>query len=341
MIKVTNAKSEKNVIIKERDPKDQSEFSIYDFSEDVLRELSKESIPSIPKNYSIFFEKMLEKKSDDFRKKIFDIIALEDSVSKAEDDRQIYMEREIKHSFAQIKSMLQAVSLIYKNIGIMKTIAKNRLGSISSNANSLTVQSVFNAFNDDLERLNELMDKHIDVIKENYEEISRVFKFVEEQSIYDVKFDIYNKKFFLNTLAFEMDYIKKYKYSSSLMLLRPKDSVAQSVRSKDRQIILKNMSKVLLKTSRRSDVLAHYGDGIFAMLMKHTDINGAKKACERIADMFYSTTFLIADEELDMDMEIAVVDLKTTKTPEELLSATLDSLSKSSKYENKYVVVSV
>lgn len=336
MIKVNKKKAENTVTIKE---KDQGEFNIYDFSEDIIKELNEENIPSIPKNYSIFFEKMLEKKPDEFKKKMGEIIEIEDEIGRIEDDRQIYIEREIKQSFAQIKSMLQAVALIYKNLGIMKTIIKKRSDSLEANSNLLTVQSVFNAFNDDLDKLNALINKHIDVIKLNYEEISRVFKVVEEQSIYDPKFDLYNKKFFLKTLESELQYVKKYGYKSSFMLVKPKDEMMNLLGVRDRQAILKNISRFLLRTSRRSDILAHYGDGIFAMLMKHTDIEGAKKACERIADMFYTTTFLIAESDLEIDMEIAVCDLNTTKTIEEVLSHTLDMLAKSGRHKSKYVMV--
>ena len=336
MIKVSNKKSNNTIMVKD---KESNEFSIYDFSEDIIKELSEENIPSIPKNYSIFFEKMLEKKPDDFKKKVGEIIEIEDEIGRLEDDRQIYIEREIKQSFAQIKSMLQAVALIYKNLGIMKSIIKKRSDSLESNANLLTVQSVFNAFNDDLDKLNVLMNKHIDVIKSNYEEISRVFKIVEEQSIYDPKFDIYNKKFFLKTLESELKYVKKYGYKSSFMLLKAKDDMMSSLGARDKQAILRNISRFLLKTSRRSDILAHYGDGCFAMLMKHTDIEGAKKACDRIADMFYTTTFLIGEGELDIDIEIAVCDLNTTKTIEEVLSDTLDMLPKSGRRISRYVIV--
>ena len=336
MIKVSNKKSNNTIMVKD---KESNEFSIYDFSEDIIKELSEENIPSIPKNYSIFFEKMLEKKPDDFKKKVGEIIEIEDEIGRLEDDRQIYIEREIKQSFAQIKSMLQAVALIYKNLGIMKSIIKKRSDSLESNANLLTVQSVFNAFNDDLDKLNVLMNKHIDVIKSNYEEISRVFKIVEKQCIYDPKFDIYNKKFFLKTLESELKYVKKYGYKSSFMLLKAKDDMMSFLGARDKQAILRNISRFLLKTSRRSDILAHYGDGCFAMLMKHTDIEGAKKACDRIADMFYTTTFLIGEGELDIDIEIAVCDLNTTKTIEEVLSDTLDMLPKSGRRISRYVIV--
>jgi len=318
--------------------KELNDFSIYDFSESVIKEMSHESMPSIPRNYSMFFEKMLEQESDEFKKKVGEIMEMEDGLERVEDDRQIYIEREIKQSFAQIKSMLQAVSLIYKNLGIMQNIVKKRVDSLGSNINLLTVQNVFNEFLGDLEKLNSLMNKHIEVIKASYEDISRVFKLIEEQSIYDNKYDLFNKKYILNALENELSCVKRYGYRSTFMLVRAKENLLESLNIKDRNIVLRNISKFLLKTSRRSDILAHYGEGTFAMLMRHTDMAGAEKACDRKADMFYSATFVIGDGELDMNMEICVADLEETKSIEGMISAMLDLLPQSGKNTDRFVV---
>ena len=127
MIKLDNKKSE-NVAANNASTQKvgatakKDEFNIYGFSEAIIKELTEENIPSIPKNYTVFFEKMLEKQSDDFKKKVGEIIKIEDEIGKLEDDRQINIEREVKNSFMQIKSILLAVALIYKNLGFLKTI---------------------------------------------------------------------------------------------------------------------------------------------------------------------------------------------------------------------------
>ena len=241
MIKLDNKKNETEVVKKDDEKAVDSSFNIYSFSEAIIRELAEENIPSIPKNYTVFFEKMLEKQSDEFKKKVGEIIKIEDEVGRLEDDRQINIEREVKNSFMQIKSMLQAVALIYKNLGVLKTIIKKRSESLDPNVNLITIQSVFNSFNEDLNRLNSLMDKHVEVIKTSYEEIGKVFKLVEEQSIYDEKFDVYNRKFFLKTLGIESENIKKYDYKSSVMLLKPKDSALDGIGSKGKLAVLKNI----------------------------------------------------------------------------------------------------
>ena len=339
MIKLDNKKSD-TVVVKQEDGKAiENELNIYGFSEAIIKELSEENIPSIPKNYTAFFEKMLEKQPDDFKKKVGEIIKIEEEISKLEDDRKINIEREVKNSFMQIKSMLQAVALIYKNLSVLKAVVKKRLDSLDPNGNLLANQSVFNAFSDDLAKLNTLMDKHIEVIKTSYDEVGKVFKIVEEQSVYDPKFDIYNRKFFLKTLDMEVGNIQKYGYKSSLMLIKPKETSLQDIGSKGKHAVLKNISRMLLRTSRRSDILAHYGDGCFAMLMRHTDIVGAQKACERITEMFYGTSFMLNDEKIDFDMEVVACALGGQKTVEELLSSALDALKDTGKDGKRYLIL--
>lgn len=92
--------------------------------------------------------------------------------------------------------MLQAVALIYKNLNVMRAIIQKRMESLENNTNLLALQNVLSAFNQDLIKLNELMEKHLDVIKISYEEVGKMFKAIEEQSIYDTTFEVYNKKNF-------------------------------------------------------------------------------------------------------------------------------------------------
>ena len=93
----------------------------------------------------------------------------------------------------------------------------------------------------------------------------------------------------------------------------------------------RNIAKILLKTSRRSDIVAHYGDGCFAMVMKHTDLESAKKASQRVAELLYQTTFFMGEDELDMNMEISVGAINPDSSIEEILSALLDALPNSGK----------
>ena len=308
---------------------DSENVDLNKFSSAVLKQLITENIQPTPDNFDIYFRKLLEGKPANFQKKVLELLdfSKEDKL-----DHQVMIEKDIKTGFAQIRSMMQLISLIYKNLGIMKGIAKKRLNEMNSNANPLEVQGSIKAFGLELEKLNVLMGRHINAIKTSYEEVDKIFKNVEDNSIYDPKFEVYNKKYLLKILHDEFNDVKRYKYNVSIMLIRVKDVVLNNIPSlKDKNGILRNIAKILLKTSRRSDIVAHYGDGCFAMVMKHTDLESAKKAAQRVAELLYQTTFFMGEDELDMNIEIAVGAINPDSSIEEILSSLLDALPKSAK----------
>ena len=306
------------------------------FSHYVLKQLIEENVPPTPVNFQIYFEKLLEQKPLSFRKRINELL----EVDTANDDEQrAKIEREIKEGFTQIKTMLQGIATIYKNLTVMKGLAKKRQDELNVNTSQLAVQNVITAFSGDLGKLSALMERQLAGLKEGYERAGATLKSIEQEAIFDTRYGIYNKRYLIKTIESEKESIKKYGYSSTLMLLKVKDAaLSRIVNSKDRAVLLRNISKLLLKTSRRSDVVAHYGEGVFAMAMKHTNIESAKKACERIVELIYATSFFIGEMELDIDIELAIVELQGDKGVEESLIAALDALPLSGREQEAYAV---
>ncbi|QCD44136.1 GGDEF domain-containing protein [Campylobacter mucosalis] len=338
MIKINEAPNRRNQRLNTNDAvyiKPPEESDIYQFSESVLKELSENNIPSIPSNYSIYFDKMLGERSGAFKEKLGEVIlSYEQSDSSAQQDGQVHIEKEIKQSFAQIKSMLQAVALIYKNLGLMKGLVARHLSNLRSNTDILATQNVISAFNEDLIKLNTLMDKHVDVIKVNYEEIGKMFKLIEEQAVYDSTYDIYNKKFLVGTLQLELDAVKRYGYKSSFLLIKADDSMMAGIKNlRDKSLLLKKISSILTKTSRKSDIIGHYGDGIFVIIMRHTDSVGAEQACRRIKDLFLKTVVAIEDKKIAIQTKSVFGTLEKDISMEETLANTLDALEKNTNSE--------
>ncbi len=309
------------------------------FSHYVLKQLMEENVPPTPSNFQIYFEKLLEQKPLSFRKRINELLEVDNA---NDDEQRAKIEREIKEGFTQIKTMLQGIATIYKNLTVMKGLVKKRQDELEINTSQLAVQNVMNAFGGDLGKLISLMERQLAGLKDGYEKAGATLKSIEQEAIFDTRYGIYNKRYLLKTLELEKENIKKYGYSNTLMLLKVKDSaLSRIINSKDRAVLLRNISKLLLKTSRRSDVVAHYGEGVFAMVMKHTNIESAKKACERIAELIYATSFFIGEMELDIDIELSIVELKGDSSVDEVLIAALDALPLSGRDQEAYAIGSI
>lgn len=306
-------------------------FSLY-----VIKVLIDENIPPTPNNFQIYFDKLLDNKPLSFKKRINDLLETEDA---NDDEYRSKMEMEIKEGFTQVKSIMQVVSTVYKNLNVMKTIVSKRTVDLEVSSGQLAVTNIASALSEDLKKLSTLMNKQMGTLKTHYEKTGVILKDIESNAIFDSRFGVYNRRYFLKSIEKECNSIEKFNHQSTLVLAKIKDCIlSKIVNSKDRMILTRNIAKLLLKTSRRSDIVAHYGDGVFGMLMKHTDVNNAKRACERISDLIYATSFFMGDTEIDTDIELAIVPITPEHTTELLVSLALDSLSKTGKKLEPYVV---
>lgn len=325
MLKIDNApkyNQTKKIVTKNKEEKD-----IYQFSENVLKELSKDNIPSIPSNYSIYFEKLLDERTDEFKQRLGDTLTFYEESGSKMSESSIFIEKEIKQGFVQIKSMLQAVALIYKNLGLMKGITKKHISTLNSNTDLLAVQNVLSVFNDDLLKLVALMDKHTEVIRANYEEIGKMFKTIQEQTVYDPTFDVYNKKFLINTMQSEAESSKRYNYHTTFLIAKVNEKILFTTSNlKERNELLKSVAKILVKTSRRSDLVAHYGNGYFVVVMRHTNMQEIKQACNRLNKLFNTTTKSNSGSPIGLNMVASEI-VKDGKSMEEIFSEALDIIS--------------
>jgi len=97
-------------------------------------------------------------------------------------------------------------------------------------------------------------------------------------------------------------------------------------------LMTKTIARLLLKTSRRSDIVAHYGNGVFTMLLKHTDIESAKKASERLCELVSNSNFFLSDREIQLKISIGITDITQNHSVEEIIVSSMDGVEKA--YEN-------
>lgn len=306
------------------------------FAQQVVKQLIEDNVAPTPNNYSIYFEKLLETKAMAFKKRVNEMMSFE---KEDQNNKIANIEQDIKLTFSSIKQLVGTISMIYKNIVTIKTLIKNKTQDLKISNSSLAVQSILKTLDNDVNKLTSALDIQLNSIKQGYEEITTIYTRVDEQSEFDDKFGVFNKRYLLKNVKKDLDDINKYGYSVSLLFLRIKDELLESIQlQKDRILLMRNAAKLLLKTSRRSDVVAHYGDGIFVMEMMHTDIVSAKKACERVSDLFYNTTFFIDDKEINMDIEMSVCSLKEGNLEEQFIKA-INILSTTGKDSEYFAVV--
>lgn len=334
--RIVTPKEAKDELLLEESALDDKNSDLDIFAKEVLSALIQDNLPPTPNNYSLYFDRMLENKDESFKKQVHAILELEES---NDAENTIILEQNLKQGFGSIKNILTVTANLYKNMGVISKILEKRKQELSRAADSPVVERVMEALESDIAKLNTIVKKQSLQIKELYQETGNIIKKVGKESIFDDQYGVYNKRYLFAKIEKEINLIQEFKHESSLIMLELSRELRNSTYSpKVITMMTRTIARLLMKTSRRSDVVAHYGKGMFVVLLKHTNIESAKKASERLCDLVSNSNFFLADKEIQLKVAIGITKLDPANSPEETIVAAMDAIEKSYEENNCYAV---
>ncbi|MFA6137276.1 MAG: diguanylate cyclase [Sulfurimonas sp.] len=313
-----------------------SDIEIY--AKEVLNSLINDNLPPTPNNFSLYFDRLLEKKSEIVRKQIVSMLELEED---NDGEKTIILEQSLKQGFSSIKNILSITASLYKNMALMTKILDKRKEELKQGNNVQSVAGIVGVLEGDISKLNTILSKQSTQLKELYDETATVVKSVENETIFDNKFGVYNKRYLLTKIASEIGLIKQFNHKSSLIMIELDRNLQESINNEKAIVLMtRTIARLLLKTSRRSDIVAHYGNGIFSMLLKHTDISSAKHASGRLCELVSSSNFFLADREIQLKIAIGITNVTPENSVEETIVSAMSGIENAYKEESvDYAVV--
>lgn len=314
-----------------------SDIEIY--AKEVLYALIADNLPPTPNNFSLYFDRLLEGKSESLRKQIHSMLELEES---NDAENSIALEQSLKQGFGSIKNILVVTANLYKNMSLMTKLLDKRKSELENNPTGQAAVSVLEALESDVVKLNSILKTQSTQMKGIYDETAKIVKNVENETIFDNQFGVYNKRYLLTKIEQEMSLVKEFSHKSSLIMIELAKDLKESIESEKALILMtRTIARLLLKTSRRSDIVAHYGNGVFSMLLKHTDLESAKKASERLCDLVSNSNFFLADREIQLKISIGITNVDAVYSVEEIVVSALDGIEKAYKNKNLDFAVSL
>ncbi|MFA6760507.1 MAG: GGDEF domain-containing protein [Sulfuricurvum sp.] len=303
------------------------ESDIEKYAKEVVQALIKKGIPPTPNNYALYFEKLLDDKSQSGQKAIKSVLEQEEE---NDDENSMLLEQSLKKGFGSVKNILALTANIYKNISLMTKILDKRKQDLKSSSDDQSKSTVVEQLFQDVAKLETILSTQNSTIKTLYDETLQVVKSVENETIFDNQFGVYNKRYLLTKLTQEIDSISKQNHKSTLIMIELDKKLQESIKNEKAILLMgKNIARLLLKTSRRSDVVAHYGNGTFVMLLRHTDVESAKKASERLSELVSNSTFFLGESEVTLTIAIGITEIKTSQLAEEIIVNALDAIENS------------
>lgn len=293
-------------------------------SQSTLSALEQASLPCLPSNYQLYFEKFLDKESPLMKDKIRMIMDMQSDIQ----NRALIFEKAVGENVKIIKQALNCISVIYQNLVISQNIVKRYAKNMEQADNKLVFKNVKDLFIRDTDKITSVTSKQLEQIQNFYAKISSNIKNIGQNSVYDLHFDVYNKKYFTSLLQKERQLCKEFNHSSILIYVSLARSITLNIGQDSPTFILlvKTMARFLQKHIRTSNALAYMDNGIFGILLKYSDVIEAQELCVTLYQVAQSTDIFVADSNIQLDITSSIAKIHNERSIEDTMSACLTTL---------------
>lgn len=137
---------------------------------------------------------------------------------------------------------------------------------------------------------------------------------LKRMSITDEVTKIYNRRYILERLIEEIEYVKRYNAPGSCLLIdldyfkKVNDKFGHQAGDQ----VLRELAKLLKDGIRTVDILGRYGGEEFLIILPHTDLKGAIIVAERLRNAAMSYSFSGIQEGLRVTLSIGVVSFSSS-----------------------------
>jgi diguanylate cyclase (GGDEF)-like protein len=289
-------------------------------SKQIISRLSKDKIPATPQNFKVYFEDQLEKKPTTEKREIEELLSLEESITSA---HTAALEKDIQEAFIYIKSMAESVKNAFTTISQVKNLTSEKIKEMEKSQSSLALVS----YEESLKQAVSSLEKELKTLKTKYNSTASLIKDFNRNSIFDKKYGIYNKKYLLKSIESIIKSSKTFDHDNTLLAIRVKPDILKKVKGESEKNLLNTtFAKLLYKRARSSDIVAHYENGIFMIILKHATIDQAKIAVNRIKTMIEETNFYVNGKDIQIEVETALEPIDELRSKEEIIVEAIDNL---------------
>lgn len=295
--------------------------TIEEFSRLVIAEIEKRDVPATPENYETYFMNFLPLQNEDLQEHIYKLFNKENIGNSAQKSQE--MEGSIQKSLRLTQQLLALTTKVHNNINIMRNIVSKR----DIELNSRTSANIVKLLKFDLGKLDNILEKQSESMKNIYSRSVESVNKVHENVIFDKNYGLYNRRYFMESLNNEVQKIDYFNHTSSVILLIPHKSLtSQSLTSKIAFVISQTISKLLVEHFNRNDIISYYGNNIFSLLITHSNLKESEEKIERLFKILKNSSLFITGKEIKLIVKVGIADLRTDRKTETSLMKALNAL---------------
>jgi diguanylate cyclase (GGDEF)-like protein len=306
------------------------------FLKNIYESMRDNKVVPTPSNFTLYFEKNLEKEDRLFRENIQKITSLQESIHK---ENIVDMELKYKEGYNQLKEALKTIALIYKYTSAIRKISEKYIEHIKQESRAERKIGSIDSLLNQQEQYLRLLEKLHPPVKTSYERICNVYKELEDTCSIDTTLGIYNKKYLISRIEQETQLIKETEHGSIFVMMQP-DKKKNSYSVEEKKAFLLFIARILQKNLKKSDCVAYYEKDMFGLLLPHQSPEEAKTLIRKILITIENSHFYIKDEVQTVHLIAGATEIRANDSSTEVLYFALQALDQAIKEKDKFAILS-
>lgn len=297
-------------------PKTNTTQKLNSISKQAMEALERDAILPLPENFEAYFEKTLSQEQDEgVREKIKAMVE-----SANHDSRLIELEKTFNDNFTALRSVLEHLLTLCKQMSAMESNTNKRLAEIAEITNPLGVQNAIRVLVNEIKGYHKQFVTQADIISRSYRNMYAKSSSAKTSAMYDTTLGIHSKNFFFNALENECKNGKDFPRHCALVVFAPSRELGAKLNDQGKLVtIFKNIAKVVSKNIGTKDLLAYLGSGRFGMLLKNVQPDAAVSLCEEVVKKCKTSNIFLGDMELQLHIVMGGIVFDVNKTPDTML----------------------
>ena len=294
------------------EPKDidlQTYEELEQFTQKVLAHMKRDRIPTTPEYYKIYFQKILVEESDyEFRKHISKLNKREET---EETERILEYEEKIDSIAKLNKQMLKNIQSTYKKNSYLVKFIKESEQQSKTLVTPGAINMFFKKLTSTIEHIHKSLQKDMIVIKELYSKTITLLKNIESTKIFDSKFHVFKKEYFLSKIKKELELSQRLNFKSYLMVMKLDKQTIEILKTPlNIEKANRFFSKVIQKKFRKDDVIGYLDNDVFGVIFSNLNPHDVQKVAVKFSDILNHSSMYIDDEYLELHSVIAIHELR-------------------------------
>ncbi|MBI4849295.1 MAG: GGDEF domain-containing protein [Nitrospirae bacterium] len=219
-------------------------------------------------------------------------------------------ERAFEEDLTSYINMMRQDCNHHTDINALKAAFLNKIENINKGIEQKREQDI-QRLKDAEKTLGEMWER-MNEIKHEAEEIRKKSQEMEFESYHDALTGIYNRRAYDEKIEEILAHVQRYDIPATLMICDIDffKKINDKFGHKIGDLALKKLADLLKERLRKNDFIARYGGEEFAIILPHTDLNGAKIAGESVRSYIDKSVFSYKGQKIPLTISAGVSSFK-------------------------------